>query len=222
MKRLFFTILLGSLFLASILNAGYNQERRVLTSAKILQDALKAPKTGITKKLLHNAKAIAIFPNTRKAAFLVGGRVGKGILCIKNEEGRWSEPVFVNMEGLSIGMQLGFKATDLIIIFKTDRSLDDLESGKITIGVDAGVVAVAKGVQDGFKTDEYLAADSASYGKSSGAFLGMSVSGASLHISNNDNFDYYDELVYVNDILTHDRIKDKPESKKLKQVLDSL
>jgi len=222
MKKLSVIILLCGLFLTTVLNAGYNQERRVLTSAKILQDALKAPKTGITKKLLHNAKAIAIFPNTMKAAFLIGGRVGKGIISIRNEEGRWSEPIFVNIEGLSVGLQFGFKATDLIIIFKTDRSLDGLASGKVTIGVDAGVVAAAKGVQDGFKTDENLAANSASYGKSSGAFLGVSVSGASLYISNNDNFDYYDDLVYINDILVHDRVKDKPESEKLKKVLNSL
>ncbi|MFK5881453.1 MAG: lipid-binding SYLF domain-containing protein [Sulfurospirillum sp.] len=222
MKRLSIVVLLTSLFLASVLNAGYNQERRVLTSAKILKDAMMLPKTGITKKILHNAKAIAVFPNIMKAAFFIGGRVGKGVMSIKNEEGKWSEPIFVSIKGVSIGMQFGFKATDLIVIFKTDRSLDDLASGKITIGIDAGVVAVAKGVQSGVKTDEKLAANSVTYGKSSGAFVGISISGASLDVNDNDDFDYYDKLIYVNDILVHDKVKDKPESIKFKQVLNSL
>ena len=37
-----------------------------------------------------------------------------------------------------------------------------------------------------------------------------------------DDFDYYDKLIYVNDILVHDKVKDKPESIKFKQVLNSL
>jgi len=222
MKKLYIVVVLASLFFATFLNAGYNQERRVLTSAKILQDVLKAPKTGITKEILHNARAIAVFPNTKKAAFLVGGIVGEGVMSIKNENDEWSEPIFVNLEGLSLGVQIGFKTTDLVMIFKTDRSLDDLASGKIAIGVDAGVVAVAKGVQGGFKTDENLAANIANYGKSSGLFLGMSVNSATLHVEDNENFDYYDELVYVNDILSNDRVKQKPESQRFKKILDSL
>ncbi len=222
MKKLSVLVLLSSLFLATVLNAGYNQERRLLTSTKILQDALKAPKTGITQKMLHNAKAIAIFPNVMKTAFFIGGRAGKGVMSIKNEEGKWSEPIFVNINGLSFGMQFGFKATDLIVIFKTSRSLDGLASGKFTIGLDAGVVAVAKGIQNGAKTDENLAADSATFGKSSGAFFGISISGASLRVNDNEDFDYYDELIYINDILAHDKIKEKPESIKFKQALNNL
>ncbi len=222
MKKISFIMLLTSIFLTTILNAGYNQERRVLTSAKILQDVMKAPKTGITKNLLENAKAIAVFPNTLKAAFFIGGRYGKGIMSIKNEYGQWSEPIFVDMEGLSFGMQFGFESTDLVMIFKTGRSLDDLASGKTTIGLDAGVVAIAKGVKGTVKTDEKLAADMQSYGKSSGLYVGISVSGASLHVNDNDDFDYYNDLVYLNDILVHDKVKDKPESVKFKNALNNL
>ena len=215
-------LLLSTLFLASILNAGYSQERRVLTSAKILGDISKATKSIKIKNLLHNAKAIAIFPNTMRGAFFIGASAGNGVLSIKNEEGAWSEPIFVSLSSLSIGLQFGVKSTDLILVFKTDRSLDGLDEGKATIDADAGVVGITKGVKTAVKTDGKLAAKVVGFGKSNGIYVGASVGGGSLHVNNNDDFDYYDDLVYVNDILVHDKVKDKPESIKLLQILNTL
>lgn len=222
MKKLFFAILLSSLFLANILNAGYAQERRVLTSAKILKDISKTTKSIKIKNLLHNAKAIAVFPNTMRGAFLVGLSSGDGILSIRNEEGKWCEPIFVSLSSLSIGLQFGIKSTDLILVFKTERSLDGLSEGKATLDADAGVVGITKGIKNTVKTDGKLTAKVVGFGKSNGIYVGASVGGGSLHVNNNDDFDYYDDLVYVNDILTHDKVKDKPESIKFIQVLNTL
>ncbi|MDX1808697.1 MAG: lipid-binding SYLF domain-containing protein [Sulfurospirillaceae bacterium] len=222
MRKVLVLLLLSSAFLASILNAGMEQERRVLTATKILQEALFAPKTGITKEVLHNAKAIAVFPNTMKGAFLIGGRIGDGVMSIKDETGNWSDPIFMHLKGLSLGFQIGVQSSDIIMIFKTERSIDGLSEGKLTLGVDAGVVVAAKGVKGGAKTDDKLAANIQSFGKSSGLFIGASLSGTTLHVSDNDDFDYYDTIVYVNDILTHDKVKSKPESEAFKKALNSL
>ncbi|WP_331774927.1 lipid-binding SYLF domain-containing protein [Sulfurospirillum sp. 1612] len=222
MRKLLVLLLLSCAFFASILNANMEQERRVLTASKILQEALFAPKTGITKALLHNAKAIAVFPNTVKGAFLIGGRVGDGVMSVKDMDGAWSEPIFVSLKGVSVGFQIGVQSTDIIMIFKTERSIDGLSTGKLTLGVDAGVVAAAKGVKAGDKTDEKLAADIKTFGKSSGLFIGVSLSGSTLTVNDTADFNYYDTIIYVNDILTHDKIKNKPESEEFKRVLRSL
>ena len=222
MRKLSFMVILSTLFLTSVLNAGYNQERRVLTSTKILRDITKTTKSMKIKNLLHDAKAIAVFPNTMRGAFFIGVSTGNGVLSIKNEEGKWSEPIFVSLDSLSIGLQFGVKSTDLILVFKTDRSLDGLNKGKATIDADAGVVGITEGKKTAVKTDEKLAAKVIGFGKSNGIYIGASVGGGSLHVDDNDNFDYYDDLVYVNDILVHDRVKDKPESIKFIQVLNNL
>ena len=222
MRKLFFAILLSTLFLASILNAGYIQERRVLTSTKVLNDISKVTKSIKIKNLLHNAKAIAVFPNTMRGAFFIGASSGNGILSIKNEEGKWCEPIFVSLGNLSIGLQFGIKSTDLILVFKTDRSLDGLSKGEATLDADAGVVAITKGVKNAVKTDGKLTAQVVGFGKSNGIYVGASVGQGSLHVNNNDDFDYYDNLVYLNDILAHDKVKDKPESIKFIQVLNTL
>jgi len=220
-KKLYVSILLSCFFLVGILNAGLIQERRILTSAKILKEARSKPATGITRELLRNAKAIAVFPNTMKGAFFVGARIGKGVLSVKDANGQWSEPIFVGLYGLSLGMQFGFKSTDIIMVFKTDRSLDGLSEGKTTIGIDAGVVAFAKGVEGATKTDEKMASHIQSFGKSNGLFIGISLDGSSLHVSDNDDFDYYDGIVYVDDIIHKDKIKSTTETDKLKEVLNS-
>ncbi|MCF6174026.1 MAG: hypothetical protein L3J44_09665, partial [Campylobacteraceae bacterium] len=66
---------------------------------------------------------------------------------------------------------------------------------------------------------EKLAADIQSFGKSSGAFVGISVGGTSLYVSDNDDFDYYDDIIYVDDIIHHDKIKNKSEAVKFKNIL---
>ena len=215
-------LLLSTLFLASILNAGYNQERKVLTSIKVLQDIVKAPKMGATQKMLQNAKAIAVFPNTMKSAFLIGGIMGSGVMSVRDENGKWSEPIFVKLRGLSAGLQIGFKATDIVMLFKTDRSLDGLANGEVTLGVDAGVVALARGTKQTAQTDGKLAANIRSFGRSSGYYIGASISGGTLSVNDNDDFDYYDDLVYIDDILAGDRIKDRPESRKFEKALNNL
>ncbi len=221
MKKIYVAILLSSLFLASILNAGYQQETRVLSSTGVLQNMIKTQNINSIKNVLHNAKAIAVFPNTMKNAFFIGGRVGQGVMSIKDQNGKWSEPIFVDLKGLSLGIQFGFKATDIVLIFKTGRSLDSLTNGKITLGADVDAVAVRKGTKGRVKIDKKLEADTKSYSRSSGLYAGAALNGAVIHVSDNDNFDYYDDLIYLNDILEHDRVKEKPESEKFKQVLNS-
>jgi len=222
MRKLFFAILLSTAFMITILNAGYVQERRVLTSTKVLKDTLRATKSIKIKNLLHNAKAIAVFPNIMRGAFFIGASMGDGVLSIKNEEGKWCEPIFVSLNGLSIGLQFGIKSTDLILVFKTDRSLDGLSEGKATLDADAGVVAIIKGAKAAVKTDGKLTAEIVGFGKSNGIYIGASVGGGNLRVNNNDDFDYYDDLVYLNDILAHDKVKDKPESIKFIQTLNTL
>ncbi len=221
MKKLYVSILLSCFFFTTILNAGLAQERRILTSTKILKEVFSKPDTGITKEVLKNARAIAVFPNTMKSAFFVGAKMGEGVMSVKLPNGEWSEPIFMELHGLSFGMQLGFESTDIVMIFKTDRSLDDLSLGKTTLGLDAGAVIFAKGVGVAVKTDEKMAADIKSFGKRSGAFVGVSASGSSLRVSDNDDFDYYDGIVYVDDIIHQDKIKQTSEAEKLKKVLKS-
>jgi lipid-binding SYLF domain-containing protein len=55
-------------------------------SATALQ-AMAAPDRGIPQDLLQNAHCIVIVPDLKTAAFVVGGKYGKGYLSCRNEGG---------------------------------------------------------------------------------------------------------------------------------------
>ena len=42
--------------------------------------------------------------------------------------------MFVSLTGGSIGWQLGAQATDIILVFKTQKSVENLMRGKFTLG----------------------------------------------------------------------------------------
>src|SRR5206468_2142480 len=54
------------------------------------------------KALMQRAKGIFIVPNYGRGAFLVGGQGGEGAM-VAREDGKWSDPVFYNIGGISVG-----------------------------------------------------------------------------------------------------------------------
>ncbi|NEK71104.1 MAG: lipid-binding SYLF domain-containing protein, partial [Xanthomonas perforans] len=72
---------------------------------------------------------------------VIGGRRGHGLMSVKNADGSWSNPVFIKLTGGSIGFQAGVQSSDVVLVFRNDRNLDNLVNGKFTLGADAGVAA---------------------------------------------------------------------------------
>ena len=74
-----------------------------------------------------------IVPDTIKAGLVIGGRRGHGVLAVKNPDGTWSNPSFVNLTGGSIGFQAGVQSADVVLVFRSDRGLDSIVNGKFTL-----------------------------------------------------------------------------------------
>ena len=121
--------------------AASNSEERVVKAIDVLQDFTAMPERGIPPNLLANAQAVAVIPNVIKAGFGLGGRYGKGILIVRQDDGAWSNPAFITLGGASFGWQLGAQSTDLILVFKDKRSIERIAEGKLTLGGDASVAA---------------------------------------------------------------------------------
>jgi lipid-binding SYLF domain-containing protein len=160
-------------------------------AAQVLREIMAVPLKSIPESLLNEAQGIAIFPGMVKGGFIVGVRHGRGVLLIRDEAGLWRAPVFVTLTGGSVGLQAGVQATDLILVFKTRRSVDGILKGKITIGADVAVAAGPVGRQAAAATDAQLKAEILSYSRSRGLFAGVAVDGATLHIDHRANAEYY-------------------------------
>ena len=100
--------LLACTALAPSLSALSEGEKRLDQAATVLSEIMATPDKGIPQDLLEKAHCIVIVPGMKQAAFIVGGKYGKGyISCRSKAGGGWSAPGTVRIEGGSLGLQIG-------------------------------------------------------------------------------------------------------------------
>ncbi len=194
---------------------------RVKDSIEVVEEMVEIPEEGIPEALLSKAYGIAVLPNVIKAAWVLGGRFGKGVLLVRKENGRWGNPCFIRIAGGSVGWQIGVQSADIILVFKRRKSIDSITEGKITLGADAGVAAGPVGRRAEASTDIALEAEIFSYSKSKGLFAGVSLEGSAIQIDEEANAAFYgSDALSARDILFGSKELDVPAiAKKLIKVL---
>ena len=163
----------------------------VRESIGVLNDIMAMPAKAIPQSMLADAHAVAIIPKVLKGSFVVGARHGNGVLLVRDPSGAWHAPVFVTLTGGNIGWQVGVQSTDVILVFKTKRSVEGLLAGKFTLGADAAVAAGPLGRQAAAATDSRLGAEIYSWSRSRGLFVGVSFDGSVIDIDQLANAAYY-------------------------------
>lgn len=167
--------------------AGNAEDAQARNAVRVLTDIQAIPESAIPDKLLDEAKAIVVIPDTIKAGLIIGGRRGHGVLSVKSPDGTWSNPTFITLTGGSIGFQAGVQSADVILVFRNDRSLESIVNGKFTLGADAGVAAGPLGRNAATATDGQLKAEIWSWSRARGLFAGVALDGAVLQIDNDAN-----------------------------------
>lgn len=161
-------------------------------SSAVFSEIMAIPANRIPRNLLHDPAGVAIIPNVIKGSFVIGARYGTGVVLIRdNTGGGWHAPVFIKLTGGNIGWQVGVQSTDVIFVFKTQKSVQGLLSGKLTLGADASVAAGPLGRQAAAATDGRLSAEIFSYSRSRGLFLGVSLDGSVIQVDTIANAEYY-------------------------------
>ncbi len=179
------------------LHAGFKEKQEVATAIGII----KNPNMKIPKKILKNAKAIAIIPNLKYGGLIFGATYGHGILTVKGENG-WSDPSFITFRSINFGLRAGVSSNDVVLVFENARALDGITDGKVTISLSAGAVIVKNGSAKGIKTDGKLSARIYLFSKSSGLELNYaSLSGGNLYIDDDSNDKYYDSVVNTDNLI---------------------
>src|SRR4051812_40013608 len=116
MKLVIAAALASTLALTPVLASDNENAKRLDDAAIVLSEVMDAPDKGIPLDLLEKAHCIVIVPDLKTAAFLVGGKYGKGYLaCRSTTRPGWSAPGTVRIEGGSVGFQIGGSSTDLIM-----------------------------------------------------------------------------------------------------------
>ena len=174
--------------------AGSVEDARARNAVRVLTDIQAIPESAIPDKLLDEARAVVIVPDTLKIGLVAGWRRGHGLLSVKNADGTWSNPSFVSLTGGSIGLQAGVQSSDVVLVFRSDRGLESIVNGKFTLGADAGVAAGPVGRNASALTDGDMKAEIWSWSRARGLFAGVALDGAVLAIDDAAN-----EAVYGRD-----------------------
>jgi SH3 domain-containing YSC84-like protein 1 len=166
---------------ACLLYGAENQDvERLNRAAQVFQEVMGTPDKGIPQDLLDKAACVVIVPGVKKAAFIVGGKYGRGFFSCRKPGHGWSAPAAVRVEGGSFGFQIGGSETDVVMLVMNQNGANRLLSSKFTLGADASVAAGPVGRTASAETDAYMTAEILSYSRARGLFAGLALSGATL------------------------------------------
>ena len=158
--------------------AASKEEQRVANSADVLDQFLRIPEQSIPPAMLARAYAVAVVPGVVRIGFGLGARRGKGILVVRQDDESWSNPAFIALTGGSFGFQAGVQSTDVILIFKSRRGVNNIANGKLTLGADASIAAGPVGRSVEGATDIRFQAEIVSYSRNRGIFGGVALAGS--------------------------------------------
>jgi lipid-binding SYLF domain-containing protein len=167
-------------------------------AAETFTEIMNVKDKAIPKEMLDAAEAIAVFPGVIKAAFVIGGRGGQGVIS-RRVKGGWTAPAFFNIGGGSFGPQIGAQRTDYVLLIMNESGLNGLLKDKFELGGEASIAAGPVGREAAASTNPRLDAGILSYSRSKGAFIGAALKGAVITPDNDLNEAVYgkkaDELL---------------------------
>jgi len=212
------TLLLTTLLPGPLLADG-KQREKVSDAVDVIEESFAIPDKGIPPSMLKRAKAIAVIPGMVKVGFIIGGRFGSGVLMVKGEDGKWSNPAFVTLKGGSVGLQIGAQSSDVILVFKSLKTLEGMKSGTYTLGADVGIAAGPVGRQAEAAVDTELESEIYSYARSSGLFAGISLQGAAFQFDSDANESFYGLGTEVEEIFDNSAMAPSEIVERLREVV---
>lgn len=152
------------------------------------------------KKLLSESRGVMIVPEYGRAAVVVGGHAGEGILIAHRDGQTWSDPAFYDVGGVSLGAQLGAEGGEIALLFMDDKSFkaaQGKDSFSLNTGAGLTLVDYSKLAQTPLTED---AGNVVFWSDKEGAFIGVNLSITDVDWDDEGNAAYYGKTVKSNDI----------------------
>ncbi len=125
--------------------AAPDTDKTLQESVEVFQEMMGNAETRIPANVLQTSQAIAILPDVSQGGFIFGGRRGNGVMMVREADGTWSNPAFVNVTGGSFGLQAGYRSSDLVLVLPNQRSVNDiLDSGSLELGGSVSGTAISE------------------------------------------------------------------------------
>jgi SH3 domain-containing YSC84-like protein 1 len=199
-------LLLRTALLCSILELagnssvfGASMRETVRDCAAIVRDFSRIPEHAIPRRVLRDAKGIAVL-RVLKGGFVVSGRLGEGVVIARLPGGGWSGPSAIGTGGAGFGPQIGGKVTEFVLILNTEAAVKAFaRGGNVEFG---GALSVAAGpVGRTAEAGVLPVAAVYTYSRSQGLFAGASLEGTVFAEESDKNARYYGRRVTPEQIL---------------------
>ena len=198
------------------------EQDRVKTAGQVVSAIMNVP-DDIPQSIIDKADCVVVLPSVIKAAFIVGGSYGRGVMTCrggKNFRGPWGAPTMMALEGGSFGFQIGGQATDFVLLLMTPGSANAILTSKVKLGADASAAAGPVGRNAAAATDISMRAQILSYSRARGLFAGISLTGSSLRADNDANKRLYGKTVTAQQIVFDRAVPAPPSARLLLRTLD--
>jgi SH3 domain-containing YSC84-like protein 1 len=156
-----------------------DEAKRLSEAGPIINELRSSPDKGVAEELWEKAQCVVVIPEMKKAAFVVGGEYGSGVMSCRTSNG-WSSPVFMQLAKGSWGLQIGAEEIDLVLLVMNRKGVEKLLEDKVSLGADASVAAGPVGRNAAAATNAQLNAEMLSYSRTKGLFAGIDLSGGVL------------------------------------------
>jgi lipid-binding SYLF domain-containing protein len=187
-----------------------DEVKRFSEAGAILSELRGAPDKGIPEDLWNKAQCVVVIPSMKKAAFVVGGEYGSGVMSCRTTG--WSAPVFMQLAKGSWGLQIGAEQVDLVLLVMNRRGVDKLLQDKVSLGGDASVAAGPVGRTASAATDAQMSAEMLAYSRSQGVFAGIDLSGGVLRPDKEADARAYGTEVTAREVVTGAKRVTAPEA----------
>jgi lipid-binding SYLF domain-containing protein len=173
---------------------------RIREAAVVLKEIHTVPDKGVPAELWQRAECVVVVPGLKKAAFIVGGEYGKGLMSCKHD-GAWGAPIFMQIGKGSWGLQVGAQSIDLVLLVMNKSGMDKMLRNNVTLGAEASIAAGPVGRDARAATDAQMKAEILSYSRTQGLFAGINLSGGVVKADLDDNRDLYGPAVAPKDVV---------------------
>jgi len=223
MKKLFLCLLAAGLLATPLARASDSRDElaaHLRNCETILRDFQSDPATAIPPGVFASAHALVIVRQF-KASFLLGFQGGYAVAFVKKHDGRWSVPGFMRAGEMSLGLQAGGKAIDLIYVLTDDSTAHNLLQTRFNVGVDAKAVA-GPHASEVESSSEILKVPVLIYSKSVGLYAGATVKGGYLTRDDEANQIFYNTHYGLPEILYSDWVQPTTEAQPLMSYVQQL
>ena len=183
------------------------EANRLREAATVLEEIQSGPDKDIPQELWDRAECVIVVPGLKKAAFVIGGEYGKGLMSCKHEA-VWSAPIFMQIgcrngfsRCMSWGLQIGAQSIDLILLVMNKNGMEKMLRNKTSLGAEASIAGGPVGRDARAATDAQLKAEILSYSRTQGLFAGVNLSGGVVRPDPEDNTDLYGKSIDVRDVV---------------------